>query len=124
MVRIMYTIERLSAINPLELQVVGSSGDSSCLASSADIPQEFYFDLDGNLTECQDGLGFAWTDIVGIEPYSATFIPLDTNYNPWDVNLSSLIATPQYVQVNMTAGSRFTVMMKYVSCHLVSGTNR
>jgi hypothetical protein len=50
----------------------------------------------------------------GVIPHSFTIAPLDASYNPWDLVLAEVSreGNSTIEQVNMTVGTRFTVMMK------------
>ena len=103
-------------MNPIGLQRVGESTDASCLTNISPVPQEFTFTTFGNAAACQDDFHIAWQDQVGRSPYSMTVVPLDTSYNPWDVALTGGVIQPDYAwTVNMTAGTKFTLIMTYVS---------
>ena len=65
---------------------------------------------------CQDDFQVSWLDQVGVGPYNFTVLPLDSSSNPWDQQLTGGGTTTGASgwAVNMTTGTRFTIMMKWV----------
>lgn len=97
-----------------EIQIVGASGQTSCLdtASSNRSTQDFSFAVAGQAMQCTDGFDLQWTGGTNLEPYNLSVIPLDQGFYPFGVPLEGGDGWDNGWKVNMTAGTRFTVMMK------------
>jgi hypothetical protein len=69
--------------------------------------------VQGQATECSNDFGIGWLDTIGRSPYYFSVIPLDTGYWPWNVQLRGGADTPVDSSwiVNMTVGTRFTIVM-------------
>ncbi|ORY20574.1 hypothetical protein BCR39DRAFT_83261 [Naematelia encephala] len=99
---------------------VAPSNDSSCLGTAQfNLTQNmFAFNLTGALQPCTDpstgdGMRIEWNGAQEDAPYNMTVIPCDQSYVPFEVPLNytpSGLAAADW-RVNMTSGSRFTVMM-------------
>ena len=89
-------------------------GDESCMDAGQAAKKDFDFQVYGQIVECANTFQVTWTTTVGIAPYWCSIIPLDGTYSPWDVMLAekdSLASSSNWV-VNMTTGTRFTVVMQ------------
>ena len=105
--------------NPTALQIVQPSSNTSCFPGAAPVKKDFDFQVYGDVAQCQQTFGIAWTTSPGLAPYTCTIVPLDASYNPWQVLLTDnsdggSSNASQLWQVNMTSGTRFTIMMKWV----------
>ncbi|EIW66510.1 hypothetical protein M231_02312 [Tremella mesenterica] len=98
-----------------ELQVVGT-GNDKCFSDTVFRPRDFSFSVSGQIESCSTGShGFevSWDDEMGEGPYNMTILSLDASYPPFDVPLiggRSTIGDDSW-NVNMTTGTRFTIMM-------------
>lgn len=103
-----------TGINPVEIQTVGLGSDSSCLTDVVTHTHDFTFAVSGRTDQCDNKLELSWQDNLGIGPYNFTILPLDTSTNPFDVRLRGGGTTTGETGwvMNMTAGTRFTIMMK------------
>jgi hypothetical protein len=103
-----------TGVNPTEIQIVGLGTASSCLDNVLDRGHDFTFAVSGQTTQCEDDFAISWQDNFGLGPYNFTVLPLDTSTNPFDVLLKGGGTTTGETgwAVNMTAGTRFTIMMK------------
>lgn len=63
---------------------------------------------------CEDDFQISWQDTVGSGPHNFTVLPLDSSANPWEQVLTGGGTTTGASgwRVNMTTGTRFTIMMK------------
>jgi hypothetical protein len=104
----------LGGVNPVQIQNVGLGPDSACLNNVVTHTRDFTFTASGATTQCEDDFAISWVDNFGLGPYNFTVIPLDTSTNPFDVLLKGGPTTTGEMgwAVNMTAGTRFTIMMK------------
>lgn len=94
------------------VQQVGA-GPSDCLSSASfNLTQQlFSFNASGSTGECDGNFRLIWDGTPNQGPYNVSIIPLDGGYAPWVIPLQS--GSQHYDwQVNLTAGSYFTVMMK------------
>jgi hypothetical protein len=93
---------------------VQPSSDNSCFAAASPAKKDFDFQVYGSVTQCDRSFGVTWTTTVGTSPYGCTIVPLDTSYNPWDVALTEpgSLDDSAIWRVNMTSGTRFTVIMQ------------
>jgi len=88
------------------------------LAAAVHSRKIFDFQVYGTLAECDYSLAVAWRNTSSNSseslPHSFTIAPLDASYNPWDWVLGDSIkrGDTEILRVNMTSGTRFTVMMK------------
>lgn len=103
-----------AGVNPTQIQVVGLGGDSSCLNNVIAHTQDFTFTCAGSTSMCEDDFQISWLDQIGSGPYNFTVLPLDSSTNPWDQPLTGGGTTTGASgwAVNMTTGTRFTIMMK------------
>ncbi|ORY35776.1 hypothetical protein BCR39DRAFT_568458 [Naematelia encephala] len=92
-----------------EIQTVSASADSSCLntASQNTTAQTFYFTVAGSAQQCMSGFELAWN----LTASNFTVIPLDQKFDPYDVSLTTAVNNQYDWLVNLTSGSRFTIMM-------------
>lgn len=58
------------------------------------------------------GLDLSWTGGTDGQPYNFSVIPLDQSFFPYDVPLDNTNSYESNWVVNMTTGTRFTIMMK------------
>jgi hypothetical protein len=96
-----------------EIQVVGASSNTSCLNTisvNATNP-DFSFSPAGRARECLKGFDLTWNSSPTDQPYNMSIIPLDQAFYPYEVELANGGYDADW-RVNMTAGTRFTVMMK------------
>lgn len=103
-----------AGVNPTQVQVVGLGTDSSCLTNVIAHSQDFTFTVAGSTAMCERSFELSWQDQVGTGPYNFTVLPLDSSTSPWDQVLTGGGTTTGAAEwaVNMTTGSRFTIMMK------------
>jgi len=96
-----------------EIQVVGASSQTSCLntISANATNSQFSFSPAGRARECLKGFDITWNGGQQDAPYNMSVIPLDQAFYPYEVKLDDGGYDGDW-QVNMTAGTRFTVMMK------------
>ncbi|KAK8861638.1 hypothetical protein IAR55_002461 [Kwoniella newhampshirensis] len=96
-----------------EIQSVQPSSNTTCLssASSNSTSLDFTFTVSGVATQCQRGFEMSWTGGREDGPYNFTVIPLDQSFNPYDVTLENDVPYMSDWKLNMTAGSRFTIVM-------------
>lgn len=101
-------------VNPIEVQTVGVGSSSSCLDDVISHVHDFTFTASGSTQQCGSDFALSWVDMLGIGPYNYTVLPLDTSTSPFDVVLKGGPTTTGETgwAVNMTAGTRFTIMMK------------
>ncbi|WVQ74716.1 hypothetical protein IAR50_004320 [Cryptococcus sp. DSM 104548] len=97
-----------------------SSSNTTALASQAPCLKtasqnstslDFTFAIAGQTVQCADGLEIQWTGGAEMAPYNITIIPMDQRYLPWDITLERGTSWANQFLVNMTAGTRFTMMM-------------
>jgi hypothetical protein len=96
-----------------EIQVVGASSQTQCLntISANATDQQFSFSPAGRARECLKGFDITWNGGAQDGPYNMSVVPLDQAFYPYEVGLSNGGYDANW-RVNMTAGTRFTVMMK------------
>ncbi|TYJ52081.1 hypothetical protein B9479_007316 [Cryptococcus floricola] len=89
------------------------SSQAPCLrtASTNVTSLDFTFWLAGTTVQCAKGLEVQWSGGKEMEPYNITVVPLDQRYLPWDIRLASGVSWANQFVMNMTAGTRFTLMM-------------
>ena len=70
-------------------------------------------DLQGlpNPTECDTSLRVTHDGSAASSPYNYTIVPLDGGYKPWTASFPDGVNSVD-VNVNMTAGSRFSVFLR------------
>ena len=97
-----------------EVQAVASSNSTSCLNTAAQnsTARDFSFDVSGTAAQCASGFELKWTGLTVDGPYNFTVIPLDQGLFPYDVLLDTELSYESDWTMNMTGGTRFTVMMK------------
>ncbi|ODN86601.1 hypothetical protein L198_07296 [Cryptococcus wingfieldii CBS 7118] len=95
-----------------------SPSPSSCLRSASlnSTSLDFTFTLSGSLSQCSPGLEIAWTGGEEMGPYNYTLVPLDRGFMGWTVKVpgSGEGGGEGWLDdwvVNMTAGTRFTMIM-------------
>ena len=98
-----------------EVSVVAASYVTSCLntISANQTSQQFSFTPAGRARQCLKGFDIDWNASPQDTPYNMSIIPLDQGFYPFEVELANGGWDGDW-QVNMTAGTRFTVMLKYV----------
>ena len=96
-----------------EVQFVQQSNDTSCLetASTNATEREFTFTVSGVAQQCNRGFELSWSGQESAGPYNFTVIPLDQKFFPYDVVIEDRVHSLSDWQLNMTEGSKFTVMM-------------
>lgn len=94
--------------------MVGLGTASECLTDVLSRSQDFTFTVAGATSMCEDDFEVSWLDQVGVGPYNFTVLPLDSSSNPWEESLTGGGTTTGASgwAVNMTTGTRFTIMMK------------
>ena len=104
----------LLAGNPTVIQVVQPSNSSDCLQAATPAGDDFQFQAYGSAEECAQSFGITWTETAGVGPWYFTVVPVDGSYTPWNVLMADAGSTTTNVfwQVNMTTGTRFTLVMK------------
>ena len=92
----------------------GSGPTSNCLDSVVTRTRDFTFTVAGSTAMCEDDFEISWVDTLGTGPYNFTVLPLDSSTSPWDQPLTGGGTTTGASgwNVNMTTGTRFTIMMK------------
>jgi hypothetical protein len=99
--------------NPAEIKVQGSSTDSSCLSGGANqTSNDFTFNVSGVAQQCETGFDVSLVGGGRDPPYNFTVVPLDQSFFPFDVLLNNTSGTESNWVLNLTAGSRFTIMLK------------
>nr|XP_031858479.1 uncharacterized protein CI109_006124 [Kwoniella shandongensis]KAA5525551.1 hypothetical protein CI109_006124 [Kwoniella shandongensis] len=96
-----------------EIQRVQPSNDTTCLdtASYNSTSLDFTFTVSGQAVQCERGFETSWTGGKEDGPYNFTVVPLDQGFNAYDVPLEEGVTSQSSWQLNMTAGSRFTILM-------------
>lgn len=94
--------------------MAGLGSNSDCFTDVIAHSQDFTFTVAGSTSMCERDFEISWLDQVGTGPYNFTVLPLDSSSNPWDETLSGGGTTTGASEwaVNMTTGTRFTIMMK------------
>ncbi|TYJ52080.1 hypothetical protein B9479_007315 [Cryptococcus floricola] len=89
------------------------SSQAPCLrnASENSTSLDFTFSVSGQVAQCATGLELEWTGGKEMEPYNISVIPMDQGYLPWEIAVEKGTSWANQFLVNMTAGSRFTLMM-------------
>lgn len=97
-----------------EVQIVQASGSTECLNTAAanQTDNAFSFSVSGVAQQCETGFALAWNGARADGPYNATVIPLDQQWMPYDVTFDQTEYYEANWKLNLTTGSRFTVMMK------------
>lgn len=103
-----------AGLNPTEVQMVGSGATSNCLENVLSHSKDFTFTVAGSTAMCEDDFLISWQDTLGNGPHNFTVLPLDSSTGPWDQPLTGGGTTTGASgwNVNMTTGTRFTIMMK------------
>lgn len=93
--------------------MVGASYVTSCLntISANATNQQFSFSPAGRARQCLKGFDVSWGASPQDQPYNMSVIPLDQGFYPYEVDLANGGFDGDW-QVNMTAGTRFTIMLK------------
>lgn len=100
-----------------EVQVVGAGNVTSCLntISANATTQTFNFSPAGRARQCLKGFDVSWNNVnPADQPYNMSVVPLDQGFYPYEVELANGGFDGDW-QVNMTTGTRFTLMLKYVT---------
>ncbi|ODN86594.1 hypothetical protein L198_07289 [Cryptococcus wingfieldii CBS 7118] len=89
------------------------SSQAPCLrnASENSTSLDFTFSVSGQVAQCATGLEVEWTGGKEMEPYNISVIPMDQGFSPWEIVMEKGTSWANRFLVNMTAGSRFTLMM-------------
>ncbi|ODO04489.1 hypothetical protein I350_05092 [Cryptococcus amylolentus CBS 6273] len=89
------------------------SSQAPCLRTASEnvTSLDFTFWLAGTTVQCAKGLEVQWSGGKEMEPYNITVVPLDQRYLPWDISLATGVSWGNQFVMNMTAGTRFTLMM-------------
>lgn len=97
-----------------EIQTIQPSNDSICLGTylSNQTSLDFTFTVSGVANQCARGFETSWSGGKEDGPYNFTIIPLDQGFRPFDVALQQDVPYESDWVLNLTAGSRFTVMYK------------
>jgi hypothetical protein len=97
-----------------EIQQVAGSQSTACLntASKNQTASQFSWSVSGQAKQCQTGFDVIWSATTADEPYNYTVLPLDQGFYPFDVALPSDGDYDSSWKLNLTAGTRFTVVMK------------
>lgn len=73
----------------------------------------FNFNVSGSTGECDGNFRVTWDGGAQQGPYNFSVIPLDRSYQPFIVPVDSSLQYYDW-KVNMSAGTYFTVMFKWV----------
>jgi hypothetical protein len=73
----------------------------------------FNFNVSGSTGECDGNFRVTWDGAAQQGPYNFSVIPLDGSYQPFIVPVDSSLQYYDW-KVNMSAGTYFTVMFKWV----------
>lgn len=94
--------------------MVGSGPNSDCLEDVLAHTKDFTFTVSGTTAMCEDDFQISYQDTLGNGPHNFTVLPLDSSTGPWDQPLlgGQSYTGPSNWVVNMTTGTRFTIMMK------------
>jgi hypothetical protein len=87
------------------------TGPQGCYEGNSNTSAKvFSFNVSRSTAEC-DSLRLSWANPAIKGPYWLNVIPLDGTYTPWGIQMST---TNNYYdfQVNMSAGTDFTVMLR------------
>ncbi|ODO04491.1 hypothetical protein I350_05094 [Cryptococcus amylolentus CBS 6273] len=89
------------------------SSQAPCLrnASENSVSLDFTFSVSGQVAQCATGLEVEWTGGKEMEPYNISVIPMVQGYLPWEIAVEKGASWANQFLVNMTAGSRFTLIM-------------
>jgi len=104
----------LTAGGSSQIRRVQVSNLTDCLytAQQNQTSLDFTFSLSGVAEQCERGFEMAWSGGREDGPYNFTVIPLDQSFRPYDVPLEDGVRSMSDWTLNMTAGARFTIMMK------------
>lgn len=96
------------------LQIVSSSPNTACLntASRNQTSKAFSYSVAGKAQQCSPGFELQWDGSPDQSPYNFTVIPLTQSYYPFDVVIDEKSGYSSDWVLNMTSGTRFTVLMK------------
>ncbi|WVQ74718.1 hypothetical protein IAR50_004322 [Cryptococcus sp. DSM 104548] len=102
-----------AVVQPINTTTSPSPSPTSCLRTAAlnTTSLDFTFNLAGSCSQCAPGLEMSWTGGSEMEPYNYTLIPLDQGFLPWTVTIPEGETWRDYWRVNMTSGTRFTMIM-------------
>lgn len=97
-----------------EVQIVASAPQTNCLNTAAlnQTSKQFSFSVAGQAKQCKAGFEVLWDGSSEDAPYNFTVIPLDQSYYPFDVKVDESSGWTNDWVLNMTAGTRFTIVMK------------
>jgi hypothetical protein len=104
----------VAGLNPTEIQMAGSGPNSACLDSVLAHSKDFTFTVSGSTAMCESNFQISYVDTLGNGPHNFTVLPLDASTGPWDQPLvgGASYDGPSSWNVNMTTGTRFTIMLK------------
>jgi hypothetical protein len=90
------------------------SNKTDCLytANQNSTSLDFTFTISGIAEQCERGFEMSWSGGREYGPYNFTVIPLDQSFRPYDVELEKGVTSMSDWKLNMTSGTRFTIMMK------------
>ncbi|GFZ49910.1 hypothetical protein JCM24511_07313 [Saitozyma sp. JCM 24511] len=96
-----------------EVQQVAGSQSAACLntASKNQTASQFFWSVSGQENQCHTGFDFIWSATTVDEPYNYTVLPLDRGFYPFDVALPTDHDYEFSSILNLTAGTRFTIVM-------------
>jgi hypothetical protein len=97
-----------------EIQQVAGSQSAACLntASKNQTASQFFWSVSGQANQCHTGFDFICSATTVDEPYNYTVLPLDRGFHPFDVALPTDHDYEFSSILNLTAGTRFTIVMK------------
>lgn len=100
-----------------EIQQTGSSPSTSCLNTVSEnvTSQDFSFSVAGVAEQCNSGFQVSWNADSSLDPVNFTVLPLDQGFFPFDVRVDNSATYINSWTMNLTEGTRFSVMMKWVS---------
>ncbi|KAK4690066.1 CDP-diacylglycerol---serine O-phosphatidyltransferase, partial [Tremellales sp. Uapishka_1] len=95
-----------------EIQATQTSNSTACLStqSSNQTSLDFTFSVAGIAEQCQRGLELTWSGGEEDGPYNMTVVPCDQGFFPFDVVLDTTQRYETDWVMNMTSGSRFTLV--------------
>ncbi|RSH89934.1 hypothetical protein EHS25_001920 [Saitozyma podzolica] len=96
-----------------EIQQVAGFQSTACLntASRNQTASQFSWSVSGQANQCETGFDVTWSATAGDEPYNFTVLPLDQGFYPFDVALPTDLDYESSWRLNLTAGTRFTIVM-------------
>lgn len=97
-----------------QIHRVSVSNQTDCLytANQNASATDFRFTVSGVAEQCKRGFELGWSGSRQDGPYNFTVVPLDQSFKPFDVALKEDATSMSDWTLNITSGSRFTIMMK------------